>query len=80
MHRCDCQHPTLSPREAEVLAQLALGKTPRHIGEELSISTKTVETYVLRLRKRFALDNIYELIVYACWHAIYGPLPPRRHP
>ena len=66
--------PTLhfTPREQEVLHGLAQGKAPRRIATELYVSTKTVETYVRRLRQDLGLATIHQLIVYACWWTIYG--------
>jgi DNA-binding NarL/FixJ family response regulator len=39
----------LTPREAEVLALLADGRTNREIGEELFISQKTASVHVSRI-------------------------------
>ncbi|MBK9054675.1 MAG: hypothetical protein IPL78_28340 [Chloroflexi bacterium] len=36
---------TLSDREQEVLQQVAMGYTSKEIGEQLTISVKTVDTY-----------------------------------
>jgi DNA-binding CsgD family transcriptional regulator len=39
----------LTPREAEVLALVAIGRTNRQIGEELFISEKTASVHVSRI-------------------------------
>ncbi|MCR9271065.1 MAG: helix-turn-helix transcriptional regulator [Henriciella sp.] len=41
--------PKLSLRETEVLQQIAQGKSNRQIAERLSVSSKTVETYLARI-------------------------------
>jgi LuxR family transcriptional regulator, quorum-sensing system regulator BjaR1 len=52
--------PRLSPREAEVLKWCAAGRTSRDIGEILSISDTTVETYIaLACRKLDALNRTH---------------------
>lgn len=41
--------PKLSSRETEVLQQIALGKTNTQIAKDMSVSAKTVETYLSRI-------------------------------
>ena len=41
--------PKLSDRETQVLQQIALGKSNRQIAEQLSVSNKTIETYLSRI-------------------------------
>lgn len=47
----------LSPREVEVLRQLADGLTDREIGERLGISPRTVETHVGSILHKMAVRN-----------------------
>lgn len=52
---------SLSPREKEVLALLAGGRSNASIANELGISVRTVETYVARLLERAEVENRAEL-------------------
>ena len=56
---------TLSNREIQVLRHLALGQTVREIAEAYHLSTKTVDTYRLRLLKKLNLRNSAELSRFA---------------
>jgi DNA-binding NarL/FixJ family response regulator len=55
----------LSPREVEVLRQLALGYTNKEIATRLSVSVKSVETYRARLSEKLGLSSRAELVRYA---------------
>jgi two-component system invasion response regulator UvrY len=55
----------LSNREIQVLRHLALGQTVREIAEAYHLSTKTVDTYRLRLLKKLNLRNNAELSRFA---------------
>lgn len=52
----------LSPREKEVLEQLALGKTNKEIGESLFISKHTVDTHIRNIKEKLGLHKKGELI------------------
>ncbi len=56
---------SLSNREIQVLRHLALGQTVREIAEAYHLSTKTVDTYRLRLLKKLHLRNNAELSRFA---------------
>lgn len=60
----------LSDREREVLQHVARGHTYREIGEELFISTKTVENHVRNILKKLHLTRKQELMRYALEHGI----------
>ena len=47
----------LTPRETEVLALIAEGKTNRQIGEALFISEKTASVHVTNLFRKLGVDN-----------------------
>src|SRR6476661_3858018 len=47
----------LSPRELEVLALMAEGRSNRAIGEQLAVELKTVETHVSRVFTKLGLDE-----------------------
>ncbi|WP_108307801.1 response regulator [Metalysinibacillus jejuensis] len=54
----------LTPREKEVLRLVALGYTNIQIGEQLSISTKTVERHKANMMHKLALKESHELVQY----------------
>ena len=58
-------HARLSNREYQVLCLLASGKTVSAIGEELSLSVKTISTYRGRLLEKLQMRTTAELIHYA---------------
>ncbi len=55
----------LSPRETEVLRQVAFGLTNKEVGERLGISEETVKTHVARLLAKLAMQNRAQLVAYA---------------
>jgi two-component system, NarL family, response regulator NreC len=57
--------PTLSPRETDVLKLMALGHTNREIGEQLSLSVRTVETHRAHIQQKLGLSSRPELTRYA---------------
>lgn len=59
------ERPVLSPRETEVLKLMALGHTNREIGEQLSLSVRTVETHRAHIQQKLALSSRPELTRYA---------------
>jgi DNA-binding NarL/FixJ family response regulator len=56
---------TLSEREQEVLKMVALGHTSAEIAEQLSLSTKTVETYRVRGMEKLGLRTRAALVRFA---------------
>jgi DNA-binding NarL/FixJ family response regulator len=60
LHRVD-----LSEREREVLILLAWGNSNKEIAGELDLSTKTVETYRVRISEKLGLRSRTELVRYA---------------
>jgi len=58
-------HKTLSNREYEVMCMIASGKTVKEIGEELSLSVKTISTYRARILEKMEMKTNAELIHYA---------------
>jgi len=55
----------LSDREYEVMVLLARGRTVTEIGEELSLSVKTISTYRARVLDKLGLKNNAEIVYYA---------------
>ncbi len=58
-------YQNLSDREFEVLCQLASGKSLKEIGEELSLSAKTISTYRERILDKLGLKSTAEIIRFA---------------
>ncbi|WP_199853718.1 response regulator transcription factor [Plantactinospora sp. BB1] len=74
---------TLSPRERQVLQQIAEGLTHNQVARRLGISPHTVDTYVKRVRVKLKLGNKAELTRAAVTiEAPSGPavFPVRRRP
>jgi two-component system response regulator NreC len=63
----------LSPREVEVLRQLALGYTNKEIAGRLELSVKSVETYRARLSEKLGLSGRAELFRYALENGMILP-------
>ena len=57
-------HESLSNREYQVMLLIAEGKAPKEIGDELSLSVKTVGTYRTRILEKLHLRNNAELMRY----------------
>ena len=57
-------HELLSKREYQVMLLIAAGKVPKEIGDELSLSVKTVGTYRTRVLEKLKLKNNAELMRY----------------
>jgi DNA-binding NarL/FixJ family response regulator len=49
----------LTPRERDVLALLAVGRTNREIGRELFISEKTASVHVTNVMRKLGVANRY---------------------
>ncbi|MBC8506234.1 MAG: response regulator transcription factor [Anaerolineales bacterium] len=56
---------SLSERESEVLRLTAMGYTSREVGEQLSLSPKTVDTYRQRAMEKLDLKHRSEVIQFA---------------
>ncbi|MBC7963283.1 MAG: response regulator transcription factor [Steroidobacteraceae bacterium] len=61
---------SLSRRELEVLQLVVEGKTSVEIGEVLSLSPKSIETYRSRLMLKLVVTNIPALVRFAMQHGI----------
>jgi two-component system invasion response regulator UvrY len=57
-------HEALSNREYQVMLLMAAGKAPKEIGDELSLSVKTVGTYRTRILEKLHVKNNAELMRY----------------
>jgi NarL family two-component system response regulator LiaR len=61
---------TISPRELEVLRQIAFGRTNREIGERLFVSEETIKTHVGKLLDKLGLQHRTQLVAYALKHGM----------
>lgn len=61
-------HSVLSDREFQVLCLLSQGHTVSQIGEELSLSVKTISTYRARILEKMGMSSNAELTRYAIEH------------
>ena len=59
------RHKMLSDREYQVMTMIASGKTVGEIGEELSLSVKTISTYRARVLEKMKMRTNAELTLYA---------------
>lgn len=53
---------TLTPREHEVLRELAVGRSNRDVGTSLEISPRTVEIHRARILEKTASDSVTDLV------------------
>jgi two-component system response regulator NreC len=60
----------LSDRELDVLRLIALGHTNHEIGEQLYLSTRTVETHRAHIQQKTRLTSRAELVRYAIDHGL----------
>lgn len=60
----------LSPREREVLQLVVEGKTSAEIGQMLSISSKTVDTYRSRIMGKLNIADLPNLVKFAIQHGL----------
>jgi DNA-binding CsgD family transcriptional regulator len=54
----------LSRQEFNCLRQIALGRSQKHIGEELGLSPRTVESYVINIKNKLNAETKEELVGY----------------
>ncbi len=74
-HRTKPEKPgpdVLSERERKVLELTARGFTSREIGEQLSLSPRTIETYRERIMEKLHLERRSQLVEYAFQHRLLG--------
>jgi DNA-binding NarL/FixJ family response regulator len=55
----------LTPREREIVQQLAEGKSSKEVAEALSISVKTADTHRANIMRKLDLHSVTELVRYA---------------
>jgi DNA-binding NarL/FixJ family response regulator len=63
-------HEGLSARELEIFKAIARGKSIKTIAAELSLSDKTVATYLARIREKTGLESLVDIARYALRHGV----------
>ncbi|HUO25126.1 MAG TPA: response regulator transcription factor [Candidatus Aquilonibacter sp.] len=63
----------LSPREEQVVAQVAEGFSNREIARELKLSEHTVKKYIFRIFEKLGVSTRVELVLYAFNHGDAHP-------
>jgi DNA-binding NarL/FixJ family response regulator len=63
-------HELLSDREYQVFSMIATGKSLTEIGNELSLSVKTISTHRTRILDKMKMKKNAELIHYAIQHEL----------
>ena len=63
-------HTALSDREYQVFNMLVMGKGLTEIGEEMSLSVKTISTHKTHILQKMNMSNTAELIRYAIAHGL----------
>ena len=62
----------LTAREAEVLREIAAGRSNREIADTLSISEATVKTHINNLFSKTGVRDRAQAVVYAMRHGLSG--------
>jgi DNA-binding NarL/FixJ family response regulator len=65
-------HVHLTPRELEVLAELARGKANKAIAFELGVAERTVKTHVSNILGKLGFTDRTQAAVYAVEHGLVG--------
>jgi DNA-binding CsgD family transcriptional regulator len=73
------RHGLLSPREEEVLALVADGRSTKAIAAELFVSPNTIKTHIASLMNKLHVDTRAQLAAIATRHAL-SMNTPRRSP
>ena len=69
-------HSLLSDREFQVFNKLVMGMGLTEIGDDLSLSVKTISTHKTHILQKMNLANTAELIRYAITHGLADPIRP----
>jgi DNA-binding NarL/FixJ family response regulator len=64
--------PTVTPRQLQVAALVAQGRSNRQIADELVITERSAESHVERIRARLGFRSRAQI---AAWYVATNPLP-----
>ena len=67
----------LTPRQREVAALIAAGRTMKEVASALGLSPRTVETHKYQIMASLGLQTTADLIRYAIEHGLAGPADPQ---
>ena len=67
--------PKLSLREKEIICRIKERKSNKEIANELFLSTRTVETYKQRIKKKFNLNSVEEILFITFWNILSVVIP-----
>jgi len=68
-----CEPIPLSPREIEVVQQIATGRIAKEIASELHLSTHTIYTHRKNIMRKLGLSSPVELVMYAINKGLVDP-------
>jgi DNA-binding NarL/FixJ family response regulator len=72
-HQTAAEKPILSPREREVVQQLAEGQSTKEVATSLRIAVKTAETHRANIMRKLQIRSASELVRYALRNNIVQP-------
>ncbi|CAN1565412.1 CitB Response regulator containing a CheY-like receiver domain and an HTH DNA-binding domain [Burkholderiaceae bacterium] len=67
----------LTPREGEMLAQLALGLSNKEIARKLDVAESTVKIHLQSILKKLGVNNRVQAAIYAVEHGLTDPRSPK---
>ena len=67
----------LTPRQRDVVALIAEGRTMKEVAAALGLSSRTVETHKYQAMQALGLQTTADLVRYAVQHGLTGPAPQR---
>lgn len=68
-----CEPIILSPREIEIIQQIASGLTNKEIADELCLSQHTVMTHRKKIMAKLGINNTAGLVIYAVKNQLISP-------
>jgi two-component system, NarL family, invasion response regulator UvrY len=68
--RKNMPHEILSDREYQIMVNIAIGKTQKQIGDELSLSIKTISTYRKRILDKIGFKDNNDIFRYCSNHGL----------
>jgi DNA-binding NarL/FixJ family response regulator len=68
--RTSAAHESLSQRELAVLCSIASGRAIKEIAFDMNVSSKTVATYVTRIKEKTGLQSYVDMTRYALLHRL----------